>query len=178
MTHIRRSCGLIACVVLVASNAAAAAEPAKACESREFRALDFWIGEWRVTWKTPDGQPAEGHNSIERILDGCAIEENWKGGDGSMGKSLTFFDPAANRWHQTWIDNSAQPLFLEGKFEGESLVLQAKTGEGFTETFHRISWTPLSGGLRQHWEQSKDGKAWKTVFDGRYERHSPQRGNP
>jgi hypothetical protein len=37
-------------------------------------------------------------------------EEHWQGGEGSEGKSLTFFDPAAKRWHQTWIDNTAQPL--------------------------------------------------------------------
>ncbi len=167
----RGFCELIACIALVAASAAAqSSEAAKVCESKEFRAFDFWIGEWRVTWKTPQGQPAEGRNSIKRILDGCALEENWKGGDGSAGKSLTFFDPAVKRWHQTWIDNSAQPLFLDGNFEGESLVLKGKSGEGFTQTFHRITWTPMAGGLRQHWEQSKDGQAWKTVFDGRYER--------
>jgi hypothetical protein len=171
----RRWCELIACVALVAGSAAAQSPaPAKACEAKEFRAFDFWIGEWRVTWKTPQGQPAEGRNSIRRIVDGCALEENWKGGDGSSGKSLTFFDPAAKRWHQTWIDNTAQPLFLGGNFEGESLVLKGKSGEGFKETFHRITWTPLSGGLRQHWEQSPDGKSWTTVFDGRYERAGGQ----
>src|SRR5512145_2442142 len=51
--------------------------------SQVLRAFDFWIGEWRVTFKTQEDQPAEGHNSIRRILDGCAIEENWQGGDGS-----------------------------------------------------------------------------------------------
>jgi hypothetical protein len=24
-------------------------------------------------------------------------------------------------------------------------------------------------GVRQHWEQSANGKAWDTIFDGRYE---------
>lgn len=165
------SCALIACVALLAgSGTAQSAGPAKRCDSKEFRAFDFWIGEWRVTWKTPQGQPAEGRNSIKDVLDGCAIEENWRGGDGSQGKSLTFFDPAAKRWHQTWIDNTAQPLFLDGNFEGESLVLKSTTGEGFKKTFHRVTWTPMSDGLRQHWEQSADDKTWTTVFDGRYAR--------
>jgi hypothetical protein len=128
------------------------------------------VGEWRVTWKTPQGQPAEGRNSIKRVLDGCAIEEHWHGGDGSEGQSLTFFDPASGRWHQTWIDNTAQPLFLDGRIESQALVLTGKTGEGFMQTFHRITWTPVATGVRQHWEQSKNGKAWTTVFDGLYER--------
>lgn len=170
-----RSCVLVVCIALLAGNVAAQSpEAAKACESKEFRAFDFWIGEWRVTFKTQEGQPAEGHNSIRRILDGCAIEENWRGGDGSTGKSLTFYDPRAQRWHQTWIDSSAQALFIDGNFEGESLVLMGETGEGPKQTFHRITWTPIAGGVRQHWEQSKDGKAWKSVFDGRYERAGGQ----
>lgn len=171
----RRSCEFIACLALVAGNAAAqSAVTAKVCEAKEFRAFDFLIGEWRVTWKTPRGLPAEGRNSIRRIVDGCALEENWKGADGSTGKSLTFFDPAVKRWHQTWIDNTAQPLFLDGNFEGESLVLKGKSGEEIKETWHRITWTPMSGGLRQHWEQSHDGKSWTTVFDGKYERAGGQ----
>jgi hypothetical protein len=75
---------------------------------------------------------------------------------------------------QTWIDSSAQALFIDGNFEDESLVLTGQTGEGPKHTFHRITWTPISGGVRQHWEQSKDGKAWKSVFDGRYERTGGQ----
>lgn len=162
---------LIPCLALIAASAASQpAEPAKPCDAKEFRALDFWIGEWRITWKTPKGQPAEGRNSIQRVLAGCAIEEHWQGGDGSEGKSLTFFDPATSRWHQTWIDNSAQPLFLDGNFEGESLVLKGKSVAGSWETFHRITWSPTGGGVRQHWEQSHDGQAWESVFDGSYER--------
>ena len=82
----RRSRGLLACIALVAGNAEAQSSAPAKCESKEFRAFDFWIGEWRVTWKTPQGQPAEGRNSIRRILDGCAVEEDWKGGDGSHGQ--------------------------------------------------------------------------------------------
>jgi hypothetical protein len=177
------SYALVTCLALLAgSGAAQSAEPAKRCDAKEFRALDFWVGEWRVTWKTPKGQPAAGRNSIQRVLDGCAIEEHWHGGDGSEGKSLTFFDPSAQRWHQTWIDTTAQPLFLDGNFEGESLVLTGKSSAGGLQTFHKITWTPLAGGVRQHWEQSHDGKAWTSVFDGKYERadssHSRERGNP
>jgi len=54
-------------------------------------------------------------------------------------------------------------------------VLKGKTGEGLTETFHRITWRPVGGGLQQHWEQSKNGKDWQTVFDGKYERASDVR---
>ena len=168
---LRPSCHtVLACVALIGcSDAAQPAEPAKRCDAKEFRAFDFWVGEWRVTWKTPQGQPAEGRSSIQRIVAGCAIEEHWQGKDGSEGKSLTFFNPATKNWQQTWVDATAQPLMFEGNFEGESLVLKTKVehGDGFV-TYHRITWTPLPGGVRQHWQQSANGKAWDTVFDGRY----------
>jgi len=161
---------LVALALTVVASSAQSAAPAKPCDAKEFRAFDFWVGEWRVTWKTPQGQPAQGRSSIQRVVGGCAIEEHWQGKDGSEGKSLTFFNPATHRWQQTWVDASAQPLMFEGNFEGESLVLKTKVehGEGFV-TFHRITWTPLQdGGVRQHWEQSPNGKAWDTIFDGRY----------
>ena len=37
--------------------------------------FDFWIGEWKVT---AGGKPA-GNNSIQPILDGCVLQENWVG---------------------------------------------------------------------------------------------------
>jgi len=161
---------LIACVALVATSAAAqSADIAKPCDAKEFRAFDFWIGEWRVTWKTPQGQPAEGRNSIKRVLDGCAIEEHWHGNDGSEGKSLTFFDPAAKRWHQTYLDKTAQPLMLEGNIEGDSLVLTGSRDQEEFTTFHRITWTPAARGVRQRWEQSHNGQLWETVFEGTYQ---------
>jgi hypothetical protein len=105
------------------------------------------------------------------VVGGCAIEEHWQGGDNSEGKSLTFFNPATKHWQQTWVDRTAQPLMFEGNFEGESLVLKTKVAHGGSfETFHRITWTPLPDGVRQHWEQSPNGAAWETVFDGRYTR--------
>jgi hypothetical protein len=164
MKHIVASLALIAI-----ATSAHSAEPAKPCDAKQFRAFDFWVGEWRITWKTPQGQPAEGRSSIQRVVGGCAIEEHWQGGDGSEGKSFTFFNPATKRWHQTWVDATAQPLMFEGNFDGESLVLTTNVEDASgLVTFHRITWTPLPGGVRQHWEQSANGKLWDTVFDGRY----------
>lgn len=170
MLGMQKLTALVASLGLILISASAhAAEPAKPCDAKEFRAFDFWVGEWRVTWKTLQGKPAEGRSSIQRVVGGCALAEHWQGRDGSEGRSLTFFDPATKRWHQTWVDATAQPLMFEGDFEGKSLVLTARVGHGGGfETYHRITWTPLPGGVRQHWEQSPDGTAWETVFDGRY----------
>ena len=55
------------------------AQPVGACaDEKKSHQFDFWIGEWEVT---AGGKPA-GMNSIQPILDGCVLQENWKGSGG------------------------------------------------------------------------------------------------
>ena len=140
--------------------------PGASCQSAAFRQFDFWIGEWDVVnQKPPAGRtPPPGKSRISRILSGCAILEEYETPSGYAGKSLNFYDGGSKKWHQTWIDNGAQPLFIEGGIEGASMVLRDAAGA------NRITWTPMPGGrVRQHWEVSKDGgKTFTTAFDGLY----------
>ena len=131
------------------------------CQTPEHRQFDFWVGEWNVT--TPDGRVA-GTNRITSIAGGCALLEEWAGAKGMTGKSLNIYDASRKVWHQTWVDSSGSLLQIEGSFSGAAM----KMGNAS----NRITWTPLDGGgVRQVWEQSKDGgKTWATVFDGRYSR--------
>ena len=50
----------------------------------ESRRFDFWVGEWDV--KNAQGQPA-GQSSVQRLLEGCALYENWTDLQGGGGKS-------------------------------------------------------------------------------------------
>jgi hypothetical protein len=63
-------------------------KPKGGCHDPSARQFDFWIGRWQVSQA---GKPA-GNNHIEKILDGCALLENWTGAQGGTGKSLNFFD--------------------------------------------------------------------------------------
>jgi len=131
----------------------------QACQSDAHRAFDFWVGDWVVY--SPAGDVA-GHNTIELVLGGCALHENWVGASGGEGHSYTFYDRNTGKWHQTWIDANGTALYVEGGWTGEAMVL--------TDGANRITWTPLDGGsVRQHWESSTDGGAsWTTAFDGEY----------
>jgi hypothetical protein len=142
--------------------------PGRGCDSEQQRQFDFWIGDWDVT---VGGQQA-GHNRIERILEGCALLENWTGAGGMSGKSLNFYDPQSTQWHQTWIDDRGGSLALDGTFSGGSMVLSGtRQGQAGKKTLNRITWTPLpSGQVRQVWETSSDGKSWTVAFDGLYTR--------
>ena len=144
-------------------------KPKAGCQDVTSRQFDFWIGRWKVSEK---GKPA-GINHIERILDGCALLENWTGAKGGEGKSLNFFDREDGLWHQTWIDRSGGALFLSGKFESGAMRLEGARAATDKQpaTRHRITWTALAGGkVRQLWESAPAGlEQWTTQFDGLYE---------
>jgi hypothetical protein len=144
-------------------------KPKAGCHDANARQFDFWIGRWQVSQA---GKPA-GINHIEKILDGCALLENWTGALGGTGKSLNFFDRDDGLWHQTWIDGSGGALQLSGRFENGAMRLAGERPPGADQpaTRHRITWTPLPGGkLRQLWESTPSGmERWAVLFDGLYE---------
>lgn len=163
---------LIAAIVVFSPTVAAAqtsAPPPPGCPAEVRRQFDFWVGNWDVT---EGGKPA-GENRIERILEGCALLENWSGAGGMAGKSLNFYDPRREQWHQTWVDDRGGSLGLDGKFIGGSMVLKGTQKDKAGKTIvNRITWTALpSGQVRQLWDTSSDdGKSWTVAFDGLYTR--------
>jgi hypothetical protein len=72
---------------------------AAGCRAPEYRALDFWIGEWDVH---DPGGALIGSNEIAPILGGCAVRETWTDRRGQRGESLFTFDRARRRWTQSW----------------------------------------------------------------------------
>jgi hypothetical protein len=166
-----RSCLHLLAIAGLSSSLAFAEAPAPRpnCAAPVRRQFDFWVGDWSVTM---GGKPA-GQNRVDRILGGCALLENWTGVGGMSGKSINFYDPAREQWHQTWVDDRGGSLALDGTFVSGSMVLSGKKQDKAGKTtLNRITWTPLpSGEVRQLWEASTDdGKSWTVAFDGLYTR--------
>lgn len=161
-------------LVAGAQEAVPAAPAAAACIADDYRQFDFWIGDWNVS---SDSLPA-GTNSIHRVHNGCALQENWQGSGagGISGSSFNIYDQATGRWHQTWVDAGGNLLLLDGGLVDGSMVMSgtrpARDGSGLVQ--HRITWTPgEDGSVRQLWEASKDdGLTWAVLFDGHYTRKS------
>jgi len=146
-----------------------AAEKKPGCYDPAFRQFDFWLGDWQVY--DAKGKLA-GSNRVEKLLDGCALQENWMGARGIGGTSLNFYDAARQKWHQTWI-SAFGPLYLEGGLvEGEMVLRGERPDQSGQKVLHEIRWTPLKDGrVKQHWRSSADnGKTWKDVFVGFYQR--------
>jgi hypothetical protein len=146
-------------------NATAIAAP---CDAPEYRAFDFWLGEWQV-YKS-DGKLA-GTSRIEREYGGCVLHERYKNDAGYSGESLNIYDAGRKVWHQTWVDNAGTLLLLDGGLREGKMVLEGAAVEGAKHVRHRITWTPNADGtVRQHWESREGEGKWNTIFDGLYRR--------
>lgn len=145
--------------------------PRQQCATEEYRQFDFWIGEWEVT--NPEGEPG-GRSVITKVLNGCAIHEDWhSAASGFAGNSYSIYDAARAVWHQSWVDNSGTLLQLDGGLQGGKMVLvgDRPTPDGGT-VIDRVSWEPIEADrVRQLWESSSDGgQTWTLQFDGLYAR--------
>ena len=133
------------------------------------RGFDFWVGSWQVT--NPKGTVV-GTNRIERAERGCVLVESWRSAKGSTGTSINYVDPVSSEWVQLWVDSSGGVIRLRGGLDGAAMVLAGDyvTAKGKKSAL-RGRWTPQpDGSVRQHFEESTDGKTWKTWFDGTYRR--------
>lgn len=134
----------------------------------EHRQFDFWIGEWNVM--TPQGQLA-GTNSVQRVVDGCVIFENWSGSQGGNGKSFNYYDKNDGKWHQLWVGSGGGAINFSGEFKEGAMRYEAVSpAANGAKTLQRMTFFKLDGDkVRQLWESSTDdGKTWTVAFDGMY----------
>jgi len=142
------------------------------CQDRaEFKAFDFWVGEWDVA--LANGTQA-GTNSIQRAERGCVILENWTSATGGTGMSINYLDKATDEWVQVWNAEGGSQINIRGGMTDEGMRLVGRihyVGNDTTAPF-RALFTPLPDGrVRQFFEQSNDdGVSWVPWFEGFYTR--------
>ena len=142
---------------------AATSNNATPCEhTPENRQFDFWIGDWNV--QTTTGQPA-GSSKIERILNGCALLENWSGG--GDGKSLNIYNANRKQWQQFWVDAGGEVHeYIGGLVNGEMRFEGPASDHEGKGTLRRMTFTRLDGGrVKQKGEVSPDGKNWSVEYE-------------
>jgi hypothetical protein len=153
-------------VTLLAVAGSAHADDCADPKSHEF---DFWAGNWEVS--LTEGGRVVGFNRITPILDGCVLQESWRGSSGSAGTSLNFYDTQRKRWRQLWVWREGTTLELEGARSGDRMVMEGDSVDpDGSAARNRITWFDNADGtVRQLWEISKDGgKSWRAEFDGLY----------
>lgn len=163
-------------VIAVAVTAGAGVRAADvSCEGVQgFDALDFWLGEWTVL---VDGRQV-GSNRISKILEGCAVVEEWTDSRGGEGRSLFYYIPAREEWKQVWVTpNATRPggvkekTLVERRDDGAVRFLGEIPLPDGGSYLDRTTLTPLEDGrVRQVIETSRDGgESWQTGFDAVYE---------
>lgn len=117
--------------------------PQDPCGGERYRDFDFWLGDWNVL--TPAGTVG-GTNRILSALDGCAVLENWTGGNGTRGRSLNVYDANDGQWHQMWVaPNGFSPLRIAGvKTNGVLEMSGVRVSPFGFAVYDTIRWQALS----------------------------------
>ena len=149
------------------------------CSQPESRQLDFWLGNWDLSWPAEQtggepGETATGTNSITQLFGDCVIEENFATADGRFrGHSVSVYDVRTEQWRQTWVDNMGGYLVFTGGFEDGSMVLRTPPTERDGTTYvHRMVFSDIENdSLTWRWQNTvDDGATWQDVWTISYNR--------
>ncbi len=162
----------------LARQSGSVATPPTPCAAPEQKQLDFWVGEWDLTWPgEKQGELDRGTNSVRRVLESCVVEENFSG-DNAMhlrGKSVSIFDTRAGKWKQTWVDNEGGYLDFVGEFkDGQMILARNAVRPDGTNVIQRMVFKNITRNeFDWSWESSKDGgKTWQVQWPIHYKRKS------
>ncbi len=136
-----------------------------ACSEPEYRQFDFWLGIWDVF--DAGGTTPVAHVKVSRLLDGCVVHEDYSEDNGYEGQSFSIYDSSRRVWHQTCVTNRGWLLIVEGKMQGDAMVLSGwYVSHRGQKTLARGTWKAVSGGVREIGVTSTDGgKTWQPWFD-------------
>lgn len=134
----------------------------------EYQQFDFWVGEWTV--KQTGADQVVGSSSIQKILDGCVLLENWTGGRGNTGKSFNIYDANTKKWEQYWVDSNGGRIFFSGNLNGTTMDYYADTVENGKKATRHLQFLNVSPDqVRQFSQRSEDGgKTWAVEYDFTY----------
>lgn len=139
----------------------------------ESRQMDFWLGDWTVTYP---GMPGSANSRVYVELDKCLIVESWDGGKGHKGKNMFAYSDDDKSWHGMFADNQGRVHVFEGKVaNGAGEFTGPSRGSNGERVLNRIKIVSLSANkVEQSWEKSMDnGATWTIAFRGEYARKNP-----
>jgi hypothetical protein len=151
------------------AQAPTAATQATPCTDPEFALLDFWLGEWDLTW-----EGGTGTNVVTREFGGCVIHENFHS-EGLIGSSVSVWIPRLGTWKQTWVDDSGSYLdFTGGPTEDGRFVFSRELPPQAKSTHQRMVFHDITAdSLVWDWQSSADGgETWAMQWQIHYRRRT------
>lgn len=160
-------------VVLACAALAARAQAPVGCNGPEYRDMDFWVGDWEATY-VQNGVAAKSRNRVTKVLDGCAILEEFTGAPGIAldGRSYSVYDRVTGQWKQTWVDNSGGYLdFVGSVVDGNRVFAREFQRQGKTIRQRMVFRDVKPDAFKWLWQRSDDGgQAWTTGWEIDYRR--------
>ena len=168
----------VLCLVAIAGalwfSAAFAAGDSVACSTNvEARQLDYWLGDWIVTYP---GASGSGTSRVYLSLDQCLLVESWDSGTGFSGENIFAYNPEDKLWHGLYADNHAHVHVFEGRVKPGSAEFDGRSHDSKgAVVLNRLTVVRLTPNkVEQTWEKSADnGATWKMEFRGDYSRKGP-----
>lgn len=137
----------------------------------EAKMFDFWVGDWDVYGQNDS---KAGESSIQKILNGNVILENWTGASGFSGKSFNHYHIDSGHWIQYWVDQSSARIYFEGNFDPDqnAMVFYEKLDPDSEKPMRRLTFFHISSdSVRQFSQLSTDnGANWNVEYDFMYVR--------
>jgi hypothetical protein len=161
------------CFSLAVTSALAAAPSGPCSASPESRQLDFWLGDWTVTYP---GMPGSAASQVSLALDKCLLTETWDGGKGHSGKNMFAYSSDDKGWHGMFADNQGRVHVFEGKAaQGSAEFTGPSRGPDGQTVLNKIKVVRVTANkVEQSWEKSRDnGATWTMEFHGEYSRNKP-----
>jgi hypothetical protein len=137
------------------------------------RQMDFWLGDWTVTYP---GMPGSANSKVYVELDKCLIVESWDGGKGHSGKNMFAYSADDESWRGMFADNQGRVHVFEGKVvNGSGEFTGPSRGANGETVLNRIKVARVNANkVEQSWEKSTDnGATWNMEFHGEYTRKNP-----
>jgi hypothetical protein len=168
-------------LLLLAASSAVAAQPAprqseRYCTEPQYRALDFWVGDWDLQWRGSSGAAEHASSRVSRDeLGNCAIVERmeWPNGQYRM-IGISVYDGHAQVWRQTFVDNEGHMVSLSGGPSDEGGAAFVMTADRPDERGRqrRMVWSDAQPDrLTWRWERrDRDADPWVADWVVEYRR--------
>ena len=164
---------VVLCAFVVASSTLAATGSESCSANQKSRQMDFWLGEWTVTYPGTSGSAM---SKVYVDLDKCLIVESWEGGQGHKGENMFAYSDDDKSWHGMFADNQGRVHMFEGKVvNGFGEFTGPSRGSSGEAVLNRIKIVRVNANkAEQSWEKSTDnGATWTVEFHGEYTRKNP-----
>ena len=147
------------------------APPPPSCDTAEHHQLDFWLGDWTLTW-----EGGKGTNHITREYNGCVIREVFTEDAADKppvlhGTSLSSYQPMNKMWRQTWVDDQNGYFHLTGGPQADGTFVLQTVRMGREPYMTRMVFQDIKrDSFIWRWQKSDDGATWTDTWVIHYAR--------